>query len=51
VKQEVSSFERESPDSPARKKFARLHGVSAALNLFLFVDGIILLVADPLGKK
>jgi len=51
VKQGVTSFERESPDSPARKKFSRLHGVSAALNLFLLVDGILLLVAGPLGKK
>jgi hypothetical protein len=51
VKQEVTSFERESPDSTARKKFARLHGVSAALNLFLLVDGLILLVAGPLFKK
>jgi Ca2+/Na+ antiporter len=51
VKQEVSSFERESPDSPARKKFRRLHGVSAALNLFLLADGITLLIAGPLLKK
>ena len=51
VKQEVTSFERESPDSQARKKFARLHGVSAALNLVLLVEGIILLIAGPLAKK
>ena len=51
VKQEVTSFERESPDSPARKKFTRLHGVSAALNLVLLVDGIILLIAGTLVKK
>ena len=51
VKQKVTSFERESPDSPARKKFTRLHGVSAALNLVLLVDGITLLVVGPLGKK
>jgi uncharacterized membrane protein len=51
VKQAVSSFERESPDSPARKKFRRLHGVSAALNLILLADGITLLLACPLLKK
>ncbi len=51
VKREVTSFERESPDSPARKKFARLHGVSAALNLVLLLDGIILLVTGQIGKK
>jgi hypothetical protein len=51
VKQEVTSFERESPDSPARKRFSKLHGMSAALNLFLLIDGILLLVAGPLLKK
>ncbi len=51
IKQEVSSFEREAPDSPARKKFRRLHGVSAALNLFLITDGITLLLTGPLLKK
>ena len=50
VKQEVPSFEPGSPESPARKKFARLHGMSAALNLVLLVIGIILLVAGSLGK-
>jgi len=45
AKQAVSSFERESPDSPARKRFARLHGVSAVLNLVLTAEGAILLVA------
>ncbi len=51
IKQEVVSFERESPDSPARKKFRRVHGLSAALNLFLLADGIALLVTGPLLKK
>lgn len=51
VKQEVSSFERESPDSPARKKFRRLHGVSAVLNLALLAEGAALLVVSPLLKK
>lgn len=51
VKQEITSFERESPDSPARKKFMRLHSVSAALNLILLVDGIVLLIAGTLVKK
>jgi len=45
AKQAVSSFERESPDSPARKRFARLHGVSAVLNLIVVVEGAVLLVA------
>jgi hypothetical protein len=51
VKREISSFQQESPDSPMRKKFRVLHGVSAALNLFLLADGIILLVAGPFLKK
>jgi uncharacterized membrane protein len=51
AKQEVTSFERESPDSPARRKFTRLHAVSATLNLFLLVDGITLLIAVPAIKK
>ena len=44
IKQEISSFEHESTDSPARKKFRQLHAVSAGLNLFVFVDGLVLLV-------
>ncbi|HYA86698.1 MAG TPA: DUF4149 domain-containing protein [Nitrospirota bacterium] len=51
AKQEVTSFERESPDSPARRKFTRLHALSASLNLFLLVDGIMLLMAVPATEK
>ena len=48
IKQQVTSFERESPDSPARKQFRMLHGVSAVLNLVLLAEGIVLLVTGPL---
>jgi hypothetical protein len=51
VKQAVTSFERESPDSPMRKRFAKLHAVSAVLNLLLLADGITLLAVAPLLKK
>ena len=51
IKQQVTSFERESPDSPARKQFRKLHGVSAVLNLVLLVEGITLLVTGPLVRK
>ena len=51
VKRTVASFERESADSPGRKKFAKLHALSASLNLLLLVDGVILLVAAPGLKK
>jgi hypothetical protein len=51
IKQQVTSFERESPDSPARKQFRKLHGISAVLNLVLLAEGIVLLVIGPLVKK
>ena len=51
IKQQVTSFERESPDSPARIQFRKLHGVSAVLNLVLLAEGIALLVAGPLIRK
>ena len=51
IKKTVASFERESSDSPGRKKFARLHALSASLNLLLLVDGIVLIVVAPGLKK
>jgi hypothetical protein len=51
AKREVTSFEREAPDSPARKKFTRLHALSASLNLFLLVDGIALLITAQTTKN
>ncbi len=51
AKHEVASFEREAPDSLARKKFSRLHALSASLNLLLLADGITLLLVSPLLKK
>jgi uncharacterized membrane protein len=51
IKQQVASFEREPPDSPARSAFRRLHGVSAVLNLFVLADGVALLVISPFLKK
>jgi hypothetical protein len=51
VKQAVTSFERESPDSPMRKRFAKLHALSAVLNLLLLADGVALLAIAPLLKR
>jgi hypothetical protein len=34
-----------------RKRFAKLHAVSAVLNLLLLADGITLLAVAPLLKK
>jgi hypothetical protein len=44
VKQQVATFERSAPDSPARREFRKLHAVSAVLNLFILLDGTSLLV-------
>jgi hypothetical protein len=51
VKKQILSFERESPDSPARKQFSRLHVASASLNLLLLAEGIVLLLISPALKK
>lgn len=51
VKHAVTSFEREPPDSPVRKRFAKLHAASAVLNLMLLADGIALLVIGPIVKR
>ena len=51
VKQQVASFERLAPDSPARKTFRKLHAISAGLNLLLLLDGAALLVMSPLLKR
>ena len=51
VKQQIASFERFAPDSPARKEFRKLHAVSAGLNLLLLLDGTALLVMSPLLKR
>src|SRR5512139_1544045 len=51
VKQEVLSFEKVSPDSPLRKRFRELHGVSAALNLMLLADGVALLFVSTCLRR
>ena len=51
VKKTVTSFERESRDTPARKRFTQLHALSMSLNLLLLVDGVVLLVIAPGLKK
>jgi hypothetical protein len=51
VKQDIHSFETLSDDSPIRKRFGRLHAVSAVLNLLLLADGITLLVLSTVVNK
>jgi hypothetical protein len=47
VRSEIASFEATPPDDPLRRKFARLHGVSAAINLLVLADGVALLFLVP----
>ncbi|OGW37509.1 MAG: hypothetical protein A2010_07135 [Nitrospirae bacterium GWD2_57_9] len=51
VKQEIVSLDRDAPASITRDSFRKLHAASAALNLFLFVDGVGLLVSSSLLKR
>lgn len=43
LKRDIPSFETTPKDHPLRKEFARLHAVSAASNLGVFVGGVALL--------
>lgn len=51
VKQEIHSFESLADNAPARKKFRRLHALSAMLNILLLSDGVILLLIDSSIKR
>jgi uncharacterized membrane protein len=44
LKKEIPSFETTPKDHPARKAFAKLHGVSAVCNLAVIVGGVALVV-------
>lgn len=47
VKKEEAAFEKGAARFPGRRKFSRLHAVSAVLNLVLLVEGIALLIIGP----
>jgi uncharacterized membrane protein len=51
VKHKIVSFENTSPDSPARKQFRVMHGLSMGLNLLLLADGTALVVLSPFLKQ
>jgi hypothetical protein len=51
VKRTVTSFEREPPDSPARRRFSRLHALSSVLNLAVLADGVALLLLAPALRR
>jgi hypothetical protein len=44
IKQKITTFEMPSDESPIRNKFQKLHRVSAVLNMFLLIDGTVLLI-------
>jgi len=53
VKARVGSFETTPKDSPDRKRFGRMHAVSAVLNLLILADGVALMViwANRTGRR
>jgi uncharacterized membrane protein len=51
TKQEIASFEKTPSDSPARKRFSALHGISMTLNLVLLADGIALIIIGSFRKN
>lgn len=44
LKEQIGSFETTPKEDPLRREFARLHAVSAACNLAVFVGGVVLVV-------
>lgn len=51
VKSEIKSFESIHEESPLMKKFRKLHGISATLNLLLLADGVTLLMISSNLKR
>jgi hypothetical protein len=51
VKQEIHSFETTADDSPLRGRFAKLHAISASLNLLVLADGIALLFISIMKRQ
>jgi hypothetical protein len=44
LKQQIVSFETTSKDDPLRREFSKLHGISMACNLAVFLSGIALII-------
>jgi uncharacterized membrane protein len=51
VKQQISTFETQTDESPARDQFRKMHGLSAILNILLLLDGTALLILNTASKK
>lgn len=49
TKRQISSFEKSGPSLPARKRFSRMHAVSAVLNLLLLALGLALIIIQAAG--
>lgn len=49
TKLQIASFEATDPNIPARRRFRRMHAVSAFLNLLLFALGLALVVMQSAG--
>ncbi len=51
IKQDIPSIEAPADNTPHRKRFRKLHALSASLNLLLLADGITLLVLSSVSRK
>lgn len=51
VKKEIHSFEEQADTSLIRKRFGKLHAISASLNLLLLADGMALLIISTALRK
>ncbi len=51
VKKEIHSFEEQADNSHIRKRFGKLHAISASLNLLLLADGMALLIISTALRK
>jgi uncharacterized membrane protein len=51
VKQQITTFETQTDESPARNQFRKMHGLSALLNILLLLDGTALLILNSTSKK
>jgi hypothetical protein len=50
IKQEIHAVQLMPEDHPARQSFRKLHGISMAINLLVFLDGLMLVVLSQLWK-
>ncbi|TFG50888.1 MAG: DUF4149 domain-containing protein [Candidatus Brocadiia bacterium] len=51
VKQQITTFETQTDESPVRNQFRKMHGLSALLNILLLLDGTALLILNSTPKK